>query len=340
MRIAIVSPHILPFHSGNSLLADRLRRELSARGHHVAVFNAAVDSHEAAVSFGPDVLHRLHAVKTAGWTEKFTAGYQIPLIITLTGTDYNGGAAGSKSSVELQKNLMKASGLVVFHDEAYQSLETKYQGVVERVRVIPQGVEIISNHVDRDSIRAKYSFHEDDLVFIMVSGIRPVKNIGYGLDAFSEIRKQVRDARLLLLGPIMDENEADRVLAAGEQLRGFTYLGDRSPAEVRDLMSCADIFVNTSLNEGMSGAMLEAMAEGLPVLATRVAGNRSLIRDRENGLLVGLDNREELVRATLELAGNKSLRDKLGEGGKKTVLQYHSIEQEIDRYEALYRDLL
>lgn len=340
MRIAIVSPNTLPFHSGNSLLADRLRGELSARGHKVAVFNSAVDSHEPAVSFAPDILHSLHAVKTAGWSEKMISGYQIPVVITLTGTDYNGGPAGNMSSSRLEESLSKASGLVVFHDEAYQSLKTNHQAVAEKVRVIPQGVEIINYRSDRGTIRAEYSLHEDDLVLLMVSGIRPVKNIGYGLEAFSEIRKQVSGARLLLAGPAIDEVEADRVLAIGERLPGFTYLGDRSPAEVRELMSGADIFLNTSLHEGMSGAMLEAMAEGLPVLATRVSGNRSLIRERENGLLVGLDNPEELVQAALELAEDKPLRGKLGNAGKQTVLQHHSIEQEIDRYENLYGAVL
>jgi len=340
MRVAIVSPYTLPFYSGNSLLADRLRAKLCSRGHQVAVFNSAADSHEGAVSFAPDILHSLHAVRTASWTDKIIAGHQIPLIITLTGTDYNGGLAGSISSVPLEKSLLTASGLIVFHDEAYQSLKTKYQAVAEKVCVIPQGVEIIHDHVDRDSIRSEYSLHKNDLVFIMVSGIRPVKNIGYGLDAFSEIKKQVCNARLLLVGPVIDKEEANRVLAAGEQLPGFTYLGDQPPTVVRNLMSAADIFMNTSLHEGMSGAVLEAMAEGLPVLATRVSGNRSLIREGESGLLVPLDSREELVRSALKLAADKPLRENLGNAGRQLALRYHSIKQEIDRYENLYGTIL
>jgi len=90
----------------------------------------------------------------------------------------------------------------------------------------------------------------------------------------------------------------------------------------------------------MSGAVLEAMADGLPVLATRVSGNRSLIREGTSGLLVPLDCMEEVVQAALKLASDISFREKLGNAGRQLALGYHSIKQEIDRYEHLYRTIL
>ena len=144
----------------------------------------------------------------------------------------------------------------------------------------------------------------------------------------------------MLIGPVIDEEEGNRVLSAGEQLPGFTYLGDQSPAVVRNVMSAAAVFMNTSLHEGMSGAVLKAIAEGLPVLATRVSGSHSLIREGTSGLLVPLGNREEMVRAALKLADDPSLREKLGKGGRELALGRHAIKQEIDCHEHLYRTIL
>jgi glycosyltransferase involved in cell wall biosynthesis len=265
----------------------------------------------------------------------------IPFVITLTGTDYNGRVSGSRSSTLLKRSLLRAAGLVVFHDEAYGVLKATHPSVTEKVSVIPQGVAVFQDRLDRSSVRAEFSLNENDLVFMTVSGIRPVKNIGYALDAFAQIKKQVSNAMLLLVGPVIDKDEARRVLERGEREQpGFIYLGDQPHIVVKSLLSAADIYLNTSFHEGMSGAVLEAMASGLPVLATRVPGNRSLIRNNQNGLLVDLDNPKELVHAALKLASDKSLRKRLGDRGRQLASGYHSIEEEIDRYEDLYETIL
>ena len=90
----------------------------------------------------------------------------------------------------------------------------------------------------------------------------------------------------------------------------------------------------------MPGAVLEAMAESLPVLATRVPGNASVVADGINGLLVPLDEPKALVQAAVQLCRDGALRKKFGDAGRKLVEEKHSVKKEVDRYEALYKKIL
>jgi glycosyltransferase involved in cell wall biosynthesis len=180
----------------------------------------------------------------------------------------------------------------------------------------------------------------DDVVFLMVAGIRPVKNLCPALTAFREIEDRIPSARLILVGPVLDQKEAEKVESIGKRLHSYAYLGEKSSREVRELMRASDVLLNTSLHEGMPGAILEAMAEGLPVLASAVPGNTSLIRDGENGMLFHPDNREELVGRALRLAGSARLRALLGQAGRDFVNREHSAQRELESYHALYTALL
>lgn len=105
-------------------------------------------------------------------------------------------------------------------------------------------------------------------------------------------------------------------------------------------MAASDIFLNTSLDEGMPGAVLEAMAEGLPILASFIEGNRSLVVDGVNGLLFPVNKKEDLTEAAIRLAQDQPLRRRMGEMGRQIVRTRHSVDLELDRYEEVYRRLL
>jgi len=138
----------------------------------------------------------------------------------------------------------------------------------------------------------------------------------------------------------MDREEAGKVLAMGSGLCCFSYLGGRPPAEVREIMGGADALLNTSLSEGMPCAILEAMSEGMPVIASAVSGNTSLIRHGENGLLFTPGNVGELAGSVLRLAGDGALRARLGREGRSIAETGHSVERELDGYCSVYASLL
>ncbi len=340
LKIALVSPYTYPFYCGNSVLAERLREGLSGRGNKVSLFDSHRDTPDQAIAFSPQILHSLHADRPHHWVKAFMTKRSVPWVITLTGTDYTSWCGKKDPPVHIKENLERAGALVVFHGEALESLKQCLPSVQGKMEVIPQGVAPSGKNRDSRRLREEKEIGAQEIVFLMVSSIRPVKNVGAGIGALFEVEKQVPNVKLVLIGPIQDHEEARRVLDLGSRLKCFRYLGETSPFEVREWMAAADVFLNTSLSEGMPGAVLEAMAEGLPILASSVTGNCSLVFDNENGLLFSVENREDLIRAAIRLSRDRGLRKQLGKAGQERVAAHHPIERELDRYQSLYHRLL
>jgi glycosyltransferase involved in cell wall biosynthesis len=101
-----------------------------------------------------------------------------------------------------------------------------------------------------------------------------------------------------------------------------------------------DIFVLPSLSEGLSMALLEAMAAGLPVVATDVGGNPELVVDGTTGYLVPPKRSEDLADRLILLLRNKSQAQWFGQNGRMRVREHFSLEQMINKYQDLYTQCL
>ena len=123
-------------------------------------------------------------------------------------------------------------------------------------------------------------------------------------------------------------NIADRVTFAGQQHDIPTWL------------AAFDIFALSSNWEGMSNALLEAMATQLPVVATAVGGTPEVVVDSETGLLIPPRDPDALAQAIARLLRNPDLRDRMGQAGRKRIKRYFSIVETIRRTEGLYTTLL
>lgn len=114
--------------------------------------------------------------------------------------------------------------------------------------------------------------------------------------------------------------------------------GDRS--DVADLLRTMDIFVLPSLAEGISNTILEAMASGVPVVATDVGGTPELIENRVTGLLVPNNNHTELAKAIRMLIDHPEMRKEMGANGRKRVEKQFSWDRAVDEYLVVYDELL
>ena len=101
-----------------------------------------------------------------------------------------------------------------------------------------------------------------------------------------------------------------------------------------------DVFVLSSVTEGISLTLLEAMASGLPVVVTNVGGNPEVVVDGETGFLVPPKNPEKMAEAIITLLKNKELAKKMGVAGRKRVEEKFSLERMVREYEEIYRNLL
>lgn len=143
------------------------------------------------------------------------------------------------------------------------------------------------------------------------------KNLPVLVEAFSEFHKEFNDYRLKIIGePQNDDDRAslDETKTLADKL-GITEYIDFLPfsTQVHDLIICDAMYVNSSDYEGMSNAMLEAMAMGMPVVCTNcpIGGANAVIRNNENGILTEVGNAKEMCEAMKKIASDKAFSDKL-----------------------------
>ena len=339
-KIALVSPFTLPDCCGNSTLTDRLQKGLTKRGYEIALFNSNKDQPEQAMQFSPQIVHSFNAERTCQWMKQLWKRFSAPWVITLTGTDYASWCGIKAPPVLVKESLENADALIIFHRAAADALSASLPILKDKIYIIPQGITPLDEGEDRSTVRVKYGIKQEEVVFLMVGGIRPIKNFSLAIKAFDEVKKLVPEVVLLHAGPVMDQEEAERVFALSKNSSCFRSLGGLPPFEVRELMLAADVFVNTSFHEGMSGAILEAMAEGLPILASSAEGNLALVQENKNGFIFSVEDQQTFTQRAIELARNPCLRKKMGEKSKSLARQNYSEKKELDLHVQVYRGLL
>jgi glycosyltransferase involved in cell wall biosynthesis len=107
-----------------------------------------------------------------------------------------------------------------------------------------------------------------------------------------------------------------------------------------NFLRSSDIFILPSLAEGLSNALLEAMACGLPVVATNIGGTNEVIKNGVNGILVEPKNSEQLAQAILSLMKNQKYAYRLGINARKTITEKYSLDLLSEKYVHLYCKLL
>lgn len=152
-------------------------------------------------------------------------------------------------------------------------------------------------------------------------------------------RPELRSSLRLLIVGDGPEYEALNALTERLELGGMVWLaGDRE--DIPELLRTMDIFVLPSLGEGISNTVLEAMASGLPVIATSVGGNPELVQDGATGLLFPAGDVSALARALATLIDNPSRRHAMGEAAEAHIRQNFDWQRTVDSYLSLYDALL
>jgi len=202
---------------------------------------------------------------------------------------------------------------------------------VRTVQQIPNGVDsgiFIRNARNREAKRQVITF---------IGRLDSYKGVNYLLEAFHRVISGGADAVLTIIGNGPDEVQLRNQAAKLHILERVLFKGRQE--NIAAELSATDIFVLPSLSEGMSNVLLEAMACGLPVVATAVGGSCDMIQNRINGILVPPCDPSALCDAMLELLGNDTLAKKLANEARKTVEERYSLAHITDCYLNLYREL-
>jgi glycosyltransferase involved in cell wall biosynthesis len=209
-----------------------------------------------------------------------------------------------------------------------------------RVAVIRNGIEAgpRPSSLDRRAARRALGIAAETPVAVSVARLDPVKDFGTLLDAFATVRRRLPESRLLIVGDgperaWMTQRTAQPDLAGAVDLLGFR-------ADVRSLIAAADVYVNSSISEGISITILEAMATGVPVVATAVGGTPEVLTGDAGGLLVPGRDPNHLASALLAVLGDPQRRATMAAAARRTLETSFTIDRMVDEYVATYRRLL
>lgn len=210
---------------------------------------------------------------------------------------------------------------------------------LDQVAVLQNGLDLAQYPYATEAIRlqARQQLGWKGPVVIFVGAYRPVKLLPVLVEGFRRALKHHPDATLVLAGDGEQRAQLEAQVATAGIQSQVVLTGSLTPAQVRDQLNAADVFTLVSENEGISNALLEAMAVGLPALVTDVPGNRELIQPEVQGLRIPPQDPEAIAQGLDRLFSDATLRHRLGLAGRGQVEERFSMEGVAALYEGLYR---
>jgi len=232
-------------------------------------------------------------------------------------------------------------GLITMNEEDYKAAQNFKLRKNGKVFFVPGvGVDIVGLEqriasMDRSEKRKELGISELSTVLITVAELIPRKNHIQVLKALSKLTKT--NFHYLIVGNGEIEQKLKKAVNELMLQDKVSFLGFRR--DVPELMVSSDIFVLTSRHEGLTRAVMEAMAVGLPIIATDVRGNRDLVKNGENGYLVPLDDVEQTAIAIERLIDSEDLRRSMGEKSKELVRPY-DLQRVLEEMQKIYDNIL
>lgn len=228
-------------------------------------------------------------------------------------------------------------GVCKFTKEALVKYERFAQN---RIEVIYNGIKIEEFSADIDVVLKKKTLqlNPDNRIIGTVGRLCIEKNHKMLIKAFAEVKKQISNVKLLIVGDGELRVELEALSQKMDLDKDILFLGERQ--DIPDLMKIFDLFVLSSDSEAASLVLLEAMASGLPVVATRVGGNPELVLDGETGILVERGNYKNFAQAIIRILQMNDLKTKMGIAGEKRVIENFTFEKMVDAYIGLYNKLI
>ena len=197
-------------------------------------------------------------------------------------------------------------------------------------------IDFIWNGIDLN----RFTFHgpSDKLVAISVARLSPEKDFATLLKAVAIVLREVPNFELRIIGNGPEKENLEQLAARLDIQHNVKFYGERN--DVPKLLADAGFFVSSTLTEGISLTLLEAMAVGLPVLTTAVGGNPEIVDEPKTGYLVPAKNPDAVAAGIINMCREKENWPTMGSLGRQRVEQHFEIRKMIQKYELLYQDVL
>lgn len=266
-----------------------------------------------------------------GWITRRLVG--TPYVVALRGGDVPGTEAGIR---RLQWLLTPFRRAILTGAVAVTANSRGLAALSKRADPFP--VDVIENGVDAALFQPATNPSSASLAPVLFAGrFNTQKNLFVLLEQFARARLEVPQLRLVMVGdgPLRAALEERAVaLGIGDAVEWRGWLGK---AQLAALYRQCSVFVNPSLYEGMPNTVLEAMASGLPVIASAVPGNDELVEHKRTGLLFDLCTPDALSTGLVALARDATLRRQYGAAARSVVESSYSWDSAAQRYSAYFR---
>lgn len=205
---------------------------------------------------------------------------------------------------------------------------------------ISNGVELKNKSISKQTIqdlKSELGINSEDKVVLTTNRMEPIKGMSYFVKAIPKLLSENEDLFICLIGDGSEEGNLKKWLADQKiDFRKVKFLGRKTNEEVRELLELADIYVQPSLMEGTSIAIMEAMACGKPVIACDIGGNPDILNHMENGLLIVPKDSEAIIQAVNYLIENPDVAIKMGGHGMEKVEKELSWSTLVEQVEIVY----
>jgi L-malate glycosyltransferase len=301
----------------------------------------AVKMHEVALERELELLHVHYAIPhaTSAWIAKEMIGAHHPMriVTTLHGTDIT--LVGQERSFwEITRfSIRRSDGITAVSEYLKRETVDKFQVPAEDIEVIPNFID--PAHYDRDRYPCrKQAFLETGEKLVMhVSNFRPVKRVRDVVRIFARIAREV-PARLALVGDGPDRPEAaDEAQRLGVADR-VIFLGKQE--SVAELLACADLFLLPSESESFGLAALEAMACGVPVIASDAGGIPEVVDHGVTGFLAPIGDVQAMADAGISLLRDAERWLRASTTAQRVARERFGSASIVPRYEAYYEAVI
>tara|TARA_B100000315_G_scaffold8981_1_gene8839 strand:- start:13475 stop:14572 length:1098 start_codon:yes stop_codon:yes gene_type:complete len=219
--------------------------------------------------------------------------------------------------------------------------------LIERNRVSPEKIMSIPTGVDlklfdpkksQKKIRRELCLTEKTRLVGMVSVLRSWKGHDYFIDATVTVLKKFSNVRFLIIGDGPRKENLTKIIKEKGLSESIFMLGHRE--DVPEIMASLDVLAHPSYaNEGVPQSIIQGMAMGIPVIASDIKSLREVVTDGETGILSPMKNSGELAKKIILLLNNKELMRKMGNNGRKFVVEKFTMEKMISSVENLYKKM-
>lgn len=250
---------------------------------------------------------------------------------------------GQESRMRLRLNRLTsvwADKIICVSESIAEFARTRICLPSDKLVIIPNGVELeqFAHLPNASASRHRFDLPMEQFIIGAVGRPRPVKGYVYLIDAFAELAKGNQLLHLLFVGDGPDRPSLEAKVTALGLADRVTFLGDQ--VDIPGVLAGVDLLVSSSLWEGLPMVVLEAMAAGVPVVATNVGGTPELVIHEETGLLVEPQDVAGLAKAIQRLHTDATFRQRLAIAGQSFVCEQYSVVENVKRTQQLYRDIM